>query len=353
MSARRALRRATVVSVVFIACLLAPSAALAVSNAFFDVDFVDANHGWIVGTDKQILRTINGGKTWTVQKRVLGETPIESVCFCDRSHGWAVGYDCVFRTTNGGKTWLRVRSMTFSPGTEFMSVKFRSRTKGWMCGGVASEPNPWGGVYGTTDGGRTWSLQASWPDTCPMGLDFVNAYTGIVTGVTMRSDAGGTHCTPFAAFTSDGVSWQDPVTQLSLQPCYGYARGVDWARGGHIATVGGYDTGPLTGQSTVFWSSTYGGAFGEVLPAPGPNKLNGVTLTTGLVGYAVGDGDRSVLKTVDGGATWVRKATIYGRHLFDVDFVSTSTGYAVGQTNAGGLLAIKTTNGGRTWTRVR
>ena len=54
---------------------------------------MDKEHGWIVGVPfgSLILRTTDGGETWTMQSHGSPET-LEGVVFSDANHGWAVGW---------------------------------------------------------------------------------------------------------------------------------------------------------------------------------------------------------------------------------------------------------------------
>ena len=73
--------------------------------------------------------------------------------------------------------------------------------------------------------------------------------------------------------------------------------------------------------------------------------LNSVSFPEGtLVGYAVGEGG-VILKTTDGGGTWVPQTSGTGRGLYAVSFENNSTGFAVGKSGT----AIRTTDGGATW----
>jgi len=77
---------------------------LGISN---EVCFTDARHGWVVGAQGLILHTDDGGAQWTEQSSGTTST-LEDVCFVDRLHGWAVGGDVRLRTTNGGLTWVEL-----------------------------------------------------------------------------------------------------------------------------------------------------------------------------------------------------------------------------------------------------
>ncbi len=82
------------------------------NNDLFGVSFTDANTGTAVGFDGTILRTTNGGTTWTSQ--TSGTTNhLYGVSFTDANTGTAVGVDgTILRTTNGGTTWTLQTSGT-------------------------------------------------------------------------------------------------------------------------------------------------------------------------------------------------------------------------------------------------
>jgi photosystem II stability/assembly factor-like uncharacterized protein len=75
------------------------------------------NQGWLAGED-QLFRTGDGGRHWTPVRTDLGQTSISIIQFMDATTGWALagGY-CVFsqcwpaggsallKTTDGGRTW--------------------------------------------------------------------------------------------------------------------------------------------------------------------------------------------------------------------------------------------------------
>jgi photosystem II stability/assembly factor-like uncharacterized protein len=51
---------------------------------------VDEVNGWVVGGKGLILRTLDAGNRWKVQKNGIDED-LWSVSFVDSAHGWAVG----------------------------------------------------------------------------------------------------------------------------------------------------------------------------------------------------------------------------------------------------------------------
>jgi photosystem II stability/assembly factor-like uncharacterized protein len=71
------------------------------------VYFPDPENGWAVGHDATIVRTRDGGKTWTLQNfQPELEMPFLSVLFLDANRGFAVGaYGLFYETADGGETW--------------------------------------------------------------------------------------------------------------------------------------------------------------------------------------------------------------------------------------------------------
>jgi photosystem II stability/assembly factor-like uncharacterized protein len=93
----------------------------------------------------------------------------------------------------------------------------------------------------------------------------------------------------------------------------------------------------LAGPASAQWTVDY---------QPGNETAHyGITFTSANIGYIVGAGGL-VLKTTDGGATWVNQVSNTTSTLYNVFFKSDTEGWACG---AGGTL-ISTTDGGANWT---
>lgn len=82
-------------------------AQVPVRAALTAVHFPDPNNGWAVGHDAAIVRTQDGGLTWTLQNfKPELEKPFLDVYFLDANRGFAVGaYGLLYATTDGGQTW--------------------------------------------------------------------------------------------------------------------------------------------------------------------------------------------------------------------------------------------------------
>ena len=119
----------------------------------------DERTGWAVGHDAVILRTVDGGESWTlVHQAPEEELPLLDVWFRDERTGFAVGaYGYFLATEDGGDTWVSraigeddfhlnalVPVMESGPGAQ---RPWSQRLY------VAAEA---GAVYRSDDGGTTW-----------------------------------------------------------------------------------------------------------------------------------------------------------------------------------------------------
>lgn len=120
------------------------------------VSFIDDSHGWAVGHWGVILRTSDGGETWSLQHTdTTVDRPLFSVYFRNINDGWAVGlWSLIMHTDDGGKTWVRVK-MPPPPGSSKVERNLNwifADSKGSLF--IACEQ---GRVMRSTDSGRTWT----------------------------------------------------------------------------------------------------------------------------------------------------------------------------------------------------
>jgi photosystem II stability/assembly factor-like uncharacterized protein len=107
----------------------------AVKRAYlFNVDAADANHVWAVGDRSLLASSSDGGQTWTSRKvqmesdlsggqSLAAADPIfYDVKFLDAQNGWIVGeFGKVLRTRDGGESW-KEQTKTLLEGTEFFDL---------------------------------------------------------------------------------------------------------------------------------------------------------------------------------------------------------------------------------------
>src|SRR5262249_29794949 len=115
-------------------------------------------------TETLLLSTINGGRTWMIQKM----PNLLSVYFTDLQNGWAVGRNAtLLHTTKGGNDWkpveeiqrdvgLPVESSNFKFG--FRVFSFLDSDHVWLIVNFYGRAqNNIAGLFATADGGKTWT----------------------------------------------------------------------------------------------------------------------------------------------------------------------------------------------------
>jgi photosystem II stability/assembly factor-like uncharacterized protein len=240
---------------------------------FRDVDFTNALCGTVVGEQSTILRTTDGGQTWTPQ--------------------------------------------TAPPGEWLFAVSFATDSVG-LIGGTG------GTILFTQNAGALWTVvQNGWFITY-YGVYQLSPTAGIVAGVN-------TIFAPLVAFTTNAWQALTPVAFYLIDPGQvpnegtlydvqmldgniGVAVADVWDH--HGAIVRTEDQGST--WSTVYWGSA---------------SLLGVDFPTQQVGYAVGVSGLRV-KSTDGGQTWVELGNPLRINWCDVDFVGPDTGWIVGENAA-------------------
>ena len=128
------------------------------SNPLRGVAFVDAKTGYVVGASGTVLRTANGGSTWT-RRRTHTTLDLAGVAFADRRSGLVVGEQgLILSTANGGQTWQRRR---FRKGAATLNAIARWGTRwAWAAGDQ-------GTILRTGNGGLTWQRQKT-----GLGIDY-------------------------------------------------------------------------------------------------------------------------------------------------------------------------------------
>ena len=170
-----------------------------VASAQLDFHFLSALTGlstgnFSFGNDELVLRTTNGGQTWTIVHQVSnnGLFNVLNDLFFIGNTGWAVGANGhIFKTTNGGTSWT---AQNTGIACEIYSVSFPTLTKGFAASAC--------GLLKTTDGGATWSLDAAMNGYLTE-IQFVSPTTGFVAGndgLKKTTDGGATWTTVLGGF---------------------------------------------------------------------------------------------------------------------------------------------------------
>jgi photosystem II stability/assembly factor-like uncharacterized protein len=311
-----------------------------------DVQFVSSQIGFILGPGGYLLKTLDGGQTWSaLDKR--SDKRGGRIDFVDSDHGWRLFAFELLRTTDGGLTWQT--QLRAEPYHSFDGLHFVDRMIGWITG--YHEPRRQQGsdewipgrrkIWHTSDGGATWEEQAKsteFPDL--NDICFVNAQCGWCVGrhgaILRTCDAGRT--------------WE----KINIGEQY-YLRGVQF-----VSETEGW----AVGNNAIFHSSDGGKTWN--IQATLDTEAISVHFSNQEKGWVVGF-DGLILHTSDGGRTWIRQQSGTKMHFKSVWFINENTGWAVGGWEVGDRyedesgkpregwfegIILRTVNGGQTWERV-
>jgi len=126
------------------------------SNAL-DIDFIDNKHGFLVGSNRLIMESNDGGKSW--EKRSLDIPAEENFRLLDidfkGSEGWLIGQpSLVMHTIDEGKNWTRL-SLGKLPGQPFLVSTTDE--------GSAQLATTSAAIYVTSNSGETWEAKVADP----------------------------------------------------------------------------------------------------------------------------------------------------------------------------------------------
>jgi len=320
------------------------------TDRFYDVDAISADHAVVVGYGGKILVTRDGGRNWT-QQRSGTDLALYGVQFADADHGWIVGQEgLILRTVDGGATWTAQESnatFTEPDGTLKRAYLFDldvlDANTAWAVGDRSI-------LVSTTDGGKTWrsrkvqmqtdlsggqSLAAA--DPILYDIDFVDARHGWIVGEfgkVLFSDDGGESWREDTPSLMEGTEYID---LLDLPTLFGV-----FARDPQHAVAAGLEAHIARTQDGRRWR------YDPVDPGGIPlvDPLYAVAELPNGTAWSVGAAGTVVRKTADT-ATWTRAQI--GQDVLTwlraVDFADATHGWMVG----GFGLIFRTTDGGATW----
>lgn len=293
--------------------------------------------GWIAGYDGVILKSVNNFSSWiAVEPGSILYKSLYSIDYYNNSIIVAVGeMGEAKRSTDGGNSWTTIMSDIVQWKTN-RKIDLLNSTYGFIAGDK-------GKLMKTTNTAVNWSHCDKGNRTLFWGTCFTDSLHGFAVGDSTTAAGGWTDAKIYG--TADGgQTWSKRATignatLLGVHfpgPSNGYAVGFNGSRAIYAKTTdGGYN-----------WTSDTAEHFG--------GKLWSVFFHTPNAGIAVGDSGVALV-TSDGGAHWIRKNTGTTQNLFGLyfsynlpDAPPADTGYigfAVGQNGT----VIKTKDYGESW----
>jgi photosystem II stability/assembly factor-like uncharacterized protein len=129
-----------------------------------DVQFVDAQHGFIAGEFGTLLATSDGGEHWR-QVVMPTEKTLFGVHFRSPDEGWVVGIDgIILYTQDGGQTWTTQNGLTATGAIEDVSFVEAMANPGLYAVSVEGRRGvivgDSGAFFVSDDGGHTWTRRA-------------------------------------------------------------------------------------------------------------------------------------------------------------------------------------------------
>lgn len=282
---------------------------------------------------------------------------------------WAVDQRHVLRSTDGGLTWTV--AMTASETVALQSIAFVDREHGWVVGG--SDPGFGTALFHTDDGGRTWTdqlpnitgLAEVPPDIYSFGfLDvaFTDASHGVAVGAERQHV--GIFAPPALVIVTDdgGASWRTadilepdrrgPLRSVCLNPNgTGIAVGNGFLGGGLVITTadGGFTWHDIGRQIDLNPGDEFTTITSAACAAPSSFWISGTNI--GVVGHRP-----TLLYSPSAGVAWFDRTPSASSafRVFPLSFVDGSFGWTIPGPMPGGttLFIEKTTNAGETWHQV-
>jgi photosystem II stability/assembly factor-like uncharacterized protein len=286
---------------------------------------------YAVGQNATILRTINGGTTWTKLSTPLpGDEEVTDVDFVTSSTGYAIGAaNAILKTTDGGATWTGTSYLGFTYPPKLLALSAPDATHVRIGGSDTTGGFTYEAYYsivlGTNDGTKWWTsapMVAGDYGHGVMGISFPDANRGwavMVDGSISKTTDGGLNwtapLTPESVITLCDIGFFDGANGWAV----GQAWGAGWSMVGFVLhTADGGQTWYRQAQNEI--------------AAAAIAEVDAICAVSPSVAWAACDGGY-VLHTADGGATWaVEQPTT--QDLKDVSFVDADTGWVVGSAGA-------------------
>lgn len=272
------------------------------------VFFLDSKRGWAGGNDGFLVRTEDGGVTWTSQ-RVETTDAINDIYFRDKERGYLIAGNAIFKTEDTGTRWTEARRFAppeFEGATvELYCIRFSSKKKGWVVGSISKKNSVIDSILAYTDNaGETWQRKQTPSKSELIHVDFDNDKRGWIVG------EGGT-----ILFTSDsGDTWarQDSRTTVTLYH-------VDFRND---------KKGLAVGAKGTLLRTFDGGANWMIVRTSVPATLLSVEFVNDEEAWAVGRAG-TILRTSDGGITWLKQDSANTHNLYALHFQK-KIGWAAG-----------------------
>jgi photosystem II stability/assembly factor-like uncharacterized protein len=287
---------------------------------------VDTNIVWAAGRSGVVVKTEDGGNSWTLKSLPEDNLNIYGMDAQNENLAWVVTYSSansqtsLYKTSDGGDSWV-MKYTSSAVDAWYNDVKFFDENSGIFYG---DPEDGYFAVYTTEDGGESWTRVISPEILAPNS----SGEYGVVNNMAIKGssvwfgtqNSSGNNVRIFFS-TNKGLTWN--VTEIE-DDFTGAINSFDFLNESYGVFVsnsnfGKTNDGGLTWRTTnTFFLNTRGISFAtsSSLIAVSPYRGGEYYPTANL--------------SIDGGNNWSSVDTDISDFLTDVDFVNSSTGWAVG-----------------------
>lgn len=283
------------------------------------IQFLNSNTGFVAGNF--ILKTTNGGNTWSKVTTPLNSYPAKFHALSPNEISF-VGFDkVIFKTINGGASWIA--QDTLSLNYYYVDeIIYTSNENGYILCATDYDTR----IYRTTNGGTNWNGEiiynqyAIWSSLC-----FQNKNTGFLVG-----GRGLFHRTTNGGLNWEKVPYFDTVVTLHSVKSIGE---------GKLITVGN--------NGNIYKSTDYGLNWDSCFHSLTDKRLRSVSFKDVNTGITVGD-NGIILRTSNGGFNWAKVEFGSNSNMIKTKMFIDGTSYII--RSDGGI--YKSLNDGGDWENI-
>lgn len=303
-------------------------------NNLYDLTMFSETSGICISTNS-IFRTYDGGRNWTEYFLSNSDLYITGMSIVDSSLGYlSMGSGRILKTIDGGKTWSFVSQMS----QMCYGIKFISSQTGYIFTKYNNLNYRGTRILKTTNAGISWTECFSDYSISLGKINFVTPSIGYSIGYNTDTNGNYYH-TKILKTTNSGLTWDSIASSLNISP----------SKTLFLVEQTGFISGSGYNQANRILRTTNGGvSWGDTLK----RNLVDIRFTDASSGYFI-TGDSTFARTTNAGANWtfsvIRNPTLdYNRHPNQLCFINQNTGVCVG--NLG--LILRTENNGTNWTNI-
>ncbi len=271
-----------------------------VESSLMDISILPNNRIVAVGSGATVIYSDNFGDDWEiiyVPDSISRNVDFKKVDFVDNLHGMAVGsYNSIIKTNDGGETWTDISTGGNQPYYSYSDVCYSDASNCFVTGGHL-EPV----LLHSSDGGLSWDTAFQTGEPSFTRVQFVDENTGFLSGGDSNY---------FYKSMDAGENWEKIKVNLVIEGLnVGFLYFIDSQTGFYGATFGDMSNWDQTILKTIDGGKSWYQVFTDGFA--GASEFFFLDHNTGYAISPIIWYQNDVLKTTDGGETW----TIIDDHI--------------------------------------